>query len=114
LQGVSSFFSVFLISLTEGFSLAVVRPILLSSAIIFLFGLWDDIQGLSAFWKLWAILAAVVLVLSGVQVRLFNENWLNIALTFLVGWRYQRLQLRHSMDAPAPAWPAWRLLSSCW
>ena len=58
--------------------------ILLPSLAVFLFGLWDDVKGASAFVKLVGqILGTILLITSGVQVLLFdvNLNWLNWVLT---------------------------------
>jgi UDP-GlcNAc:undecaprenyl-phosphate GlcNAc-1-phosphate transferase len=65
-------------------------PILASSLIVFLFGVVDDRIGLSAPYKLIGQgVAAVVLILSGVQVQLFAPalNWANLLITvvWLVG-----------------------------
>jgi UDP-GlcNAc:undecaprenyl-phosphate/decaprenyl-phosphate GlcNAc-1-phosphate transferase len=56
----------------------------LPALVIFVFGLWDDLKRISPYWKLAGqIFAAVLLILSGVQVLLFSQNWLNIAVTIL-------------------------------
>jgi UDP-GlcNAc:undecaprenyl-phosphate/decaprenyl-phosphate GlcNAc-1-phosphate transferase len=56
--------------------------ILLGATLISLCGLADDRWGMSAYLKLGGqLVAAAVLVLSGVQVQLFAANWLNIAVT---------------------------------
>lgn len=67
---------------------SVLWPILLSSGIVFLFGLIDDARCLPVWVKLAGqLLAALVLMKSGVQVLLFQQDWLNWALTlfWLVG-----------------------------
>jgi UDP-GlcNAc:undecaprenyl-phosphate/decaprenyl-phosphate GlcNAc-1-phosphate transferase len=62
----------------------LVRALLVSSTVLFLFGLWDDIRGLSPLVKMIGqILGSVVLVLMGVQVLIFSQSWLNIAITLL-------------------------------
>ena len=58
----------------------ILRP----SLIVFIFGLWDDVKGVSVSVKLFGqILGSIFLIISGVQVQLFdaNLNWLNWALT---------------------------------
>lgn len=59
-------------------------PILLSSSVVFFFGLWDDIRSLPVAFKLVGqVLAALLLMNLDVQVRLFQSNWLNIGITLL-------------------------------
>lgn len=61
-------------------------PILLASAVIFVFGVLDDRFGFSAPMKLIGQgLATLLLVFMGIQVRLLpaDWNWLNITLTVL-------------------------------
>jgi UDP-GlcNAc:undecaprenyl-phosphate/decaprenyl-phosphate GlcNAc-1-phosphate transferase len=62
-----------------------IRAILLSSVIIFLFGLWDDTHRLSPQWKLIGqILGTIVLISQGVQIRMLGSmTILNIALTLI-------------------------------
>lgn len=61
-----------------------IRPILLASIPIFLFGVWDDARGLSAGWKLLGQgLAVGILIWQGVYVRMLPYPFLNIAITFL-------------------------------
>lgn len=61
-----------------------VYPILVPAVIIFIFGLLDDARGLSVNWKLAGqILATFLLVQLGTQVLLFQNDWLNIAVTYL-------------------------------
>ncbi len=51
-----------------------VRSLLLSAGVIYLFGLWDDARGLSAFPKLLGqSLASVLLILSGVSVHFIES-----------------------------------------
>lgn len=65
-------------------TLPAIKPILLPAFIVFLFGLWDDIKGISPLWKfIGQILAAVILIMSGVQVLLFSQAWINYAITLL-------------------------------
>lgn len=59
-------------------------PVLAAGGLIFLFGVADDRLGLAARWKLAGqILAALVLIALGVSVRLFEQNWMNFALTMV-------------------------------
>jgi UDP-GlcNAc:undecaprenyl-phosphate GlcNAc-1-phosphate transferase len=70
------------------FTLPEIQPILLPAVIVFLFGLWDDIKGISPLWKfVGQLLAAILLIISGVQVLLFAQPWINYAITlfWLVG-----------------------------
>ncbi len=63
---------------------SIFLPILLGSSIIFLFGIWDDLKNISPLWKLIGqLLAAIILIYFGVQVRLFRQDWLNYLLTIL-------------------------------
>ena len=74
------------VALFEGlWNQAAIRSILLPGLIVFAFGLWDDHRHLSALWKLVGqLLATVILILLGVQIRLFDTlPWLNIAITVL-------------------------------
>ena len=83
--GLVLFVTVFLLSLTESISdQPNIRPILVASAIIFVFGLLDDYKNLAPSWKLIGqVLATAVLIRLGVQVRLFHQEWLNYILTLL-------------------------------
>ena len=62
-----------------------IRAILLSAAIIFLFGLWDDARRLSPRWKLVGqLLATIILISQGVYIRMLgNMTALNIVLTLI-------------------------------
>lgn len=62
-----------------------IRGILLSGAIIFFFGLWDDTRRLSPRWKLVGqLLATIILISQGVYIRMLgNMTILNILLTLL-------------------------------
>jgi UDP-GlcNAc:undecaprenyl-phosphate GlcNAc-1-phosphate transferase len=64
---------------------SAIQAILLSSIVIFIFGLWDDTYKLSPQWKLVGqILATIILVSQGVQIRMLGSmTLLNIALTFI-------------------------------
>jgi UDP-GlcNAc:undecaprenyl-phosphate GlcNAc-1-phosphate transferase len=63
----------------------VIRAILLSSIVIFLFGLWDDTHRLSPQWKLIGqTLGTIILISQGVQIRMLGSmTILNIAFTLL-------------------------------
>ncbi|OGO15694.1 MAG: hypothetical protein A2Z14_06570 [Chloroflexi bacterium RBG_16_48_8] len=81
--GLVILFSILTISLWfQWRSLTAVLGILGGAIIVFLFGLLDDAIGFGAPQKLIGqLLATAILVLSGIQVRLFNNEALNIALT---------------------------------
>jgi UDP-GlcNAc:undecaprenyl-phosphate GlcNAc-1-phosphate transferase len=65
-------------------TLPAIQPILLPAVIVFLFGLWDDIKGISPLWKfIGQFLAAILLIFSGVQVLLFTQPWINYTITLL-------------------------------
>lgn len=63
----------------------VIRAILLSSIVIFLFGLWDDTHKLSPQWKLVGqILGTAILISQGIYIRMLGSMLiLNLALTFI-------------------------------
>jgi UDP-GlcNAc:undecaprenyl-phosphate GlcNAc-1-phosphate transferase len=75
--------SIVLVSIASGnLGNEPVRAIILPALIIFAFGLWDDLKNLRPIWKFTGqILATLLLLALGVQVQLFAQNWLNIALT---------------------------------
>lgn len=83
--GIVLFISVLSVLLLEGkLSSPQLFPIIGASPIVIFFGLWDDAKSLSPLWKLIGqILATLLLIYLGVQVRLFHQDWLNIALTLL-------------------------------
>lgn len=61
-----------------------ILAILASACIIFVFGIRDDYKSLSPLWKiLGQSLATLVLIVLGVQVRLFEANWINLVITFV-------------------------------
>lgn len=61
-----------------------VRALLASSSLLFLFGVWDDIKRLSPPVKMIGQIAgALLLVFMGVQVLIFQQNWLNLVITIL-------------------------------
>jgi UDP-GlcNAc:undecaprenyl-phosphate GlcNAc-1-phosphate transferase len=82
--GLILFSTVIIVSLAIGLlSQPQVPGILAAAAIIFCFGLWDDIANLRPAWKLTGqFLATIVMIAFGVQVRLFQQEWLNYAITF--------------------------------
>ena len=71
--------------LSENAQSSTIHAILLSSVVIFLFGLWDDTRRLSPPWKLIGQgLGAIILISQGVQIRMLgNMTILNIALTLI-------------------------------
>lgn len=59
-----------------------VLAIFIPAAVVFLFGLWDDYKILPPSVKIFGqLIATLVLVALGVQVQLFQQNWLNLGLT---------------------------------
>jgi len=80
-----------------------VLAILFASVIILVFGVWDDIQGLSASWKLIGqILAAVVLIRQGIYIQMFGHPIPNIVITlFWITGITNAFNLVDSMDGLA-------------
>lgn len=75
-----------IVSLIEGIlTQEQVASILLPGMIVFLFGVWDDYRRLSAPWKLLGQgIATLILIQSGVQIRLFDQlPWINLVITFV-------------------------------
>ncbi len=63
-----------------------IRAFLFPSLVVFTFGVWDDVRGLSAGWKiLGQALAGFWLIQNGVYVRLFAAEWqwINLAITLV-------------------------------
>ena len=61
-----------------------ITSILLASIIILAFGIWDDINGILAPWKiLGQVLATLLLISQGIQVHILGYVFLDIFLTFL-------------------------------
>ena len=59
-----------------------IQAIMISSLVVFAFGLWDDLHSLKPIWKfVGQLIATILLIYLGVQVQLFQQNWLNLALT---------------------------------
>jgi UDP-GlcNAc:undecaprenyl-phosphate GlcNAc-1-phosphate transferase len=59
-----------------------ISTIFSASAVIFLFGIWDDAKGLSAGWKLTGqVLATAILILQGIQIHMFISPILNMVVT---------------------------------
>jgi UDP-GlcNAc:undecaprenyl-phosphate/decaprenyl-phosphate GlcNAc-1-phosphate transferase len=84
--GLVIFLTVLLGGLFQGaFRLPVIGSLILPAAIVFIFGLWDDLRGLSAPWKLVGqLIAATLMILLGIQIRLFDQlPWLNLLITYL-------------------------------
>lgn len=98
-------FPVFLMGnlLIGGLQDTEIRSILLASIVIFVFGLWDDRKGLTAWWKfLGQFLATALLIAGGVQVQFAGRPLLNIAITaFWVVGITNALNLVDSMDGLA-------------
>lgn len=99
--GIAIVFAMFIVTLVSGKLFAAdIRPILLASIPIFLFGLLDDTKGLSAGWKLLGqFIAGGILIWQGTHIRMFAYPPINIALTFfwLVGMT-NAFNLVDSMD----------------
>lgn len=77
---------VFLLSLLSGkLSSEDIGAILTASIFILVFGIWDDVKGLSAPWKLTGqTLAAIILLWQGIQIKMFgNYSGVNIGVTLL-------------------------------
>ena len=102
--GIAIAIAIFLATLINGKLLSPeIGAILLASAIIFIFGVWDDAQGLSAGWKLTGqFLAVSVLIWQGIQIRMFISPLLNMLITcvWLVGIT-NAFNLVDSMDSLA-------------
>jgi UDP-GlcNAc:undecaprenyl-phosphate/decaprenyl-phosphate GlcNAc-1-phosphate transferase len=61
-----------------------ITPIILASIIILAFGIWDDINGILAPWKiLGQALATLLLISQGIQVRFLGNMFFDIFFTFL-------------------------------
>jgi UDP-GlcNAc:undecaprenyl-phosphate GlcNAc-1-phosphate transferase len=68
----------------EFFTNPIIRALLVSSSLVFVFGLWDDVRELPPIVKLGGqILATLLLIRLGVQVLMFQYNWLNQLVTIL-------------------------------
>jgi UDP-GlcNAc:undecaprenyl-phosphate/decaprenyl-phosphate GlcNAc-1-phosphate transferase len=68
--------------LTGNLRAASIPAILISALIIFGFGVWDDYKIISPIWKITGqLIATIFLIYLGVQVRLFQQNWLNLVIT---------------------------------
>jgi UDP-GlcNAc:undecaprenyl-phosphate GlcNAc-1-phosphate transferase len=84
--GLAIGFAIISINLVSGnLQSDAIRAILSASAIIFLFGLWDDTRRLSPLWKLVGqILATIILISQGVHIRMLGSlTILNMALTVI-------------------------------
>lgn len=82
--GIAIAFVVFLLGLISGqMETADIRAILFASVFILLFGLLDDVKGLSAPWKLTGqFVATAILIWQGIQIRMFGDHpGLNISVT---------------------------------
>ncbi|NJC94915.1 MAG: hypothetical protein C3F07_21785 [Anaerolineales bacterium] len=83
--GIAIFIVILGVALLNGrLSHPEISVILPASAVIFIFGIWDDAKGLSAGWKLTGqFLAVFILIWQDIQIRMFVSPILNIALTCL-------------------------------
>jgi len=99
--GIAIVFAIFIVTFMNGKLFATdIRPILLASIPIFLFGLLDDAKGLSAGWKLLGqFIAGGILIWQGTYIRMFAYPSINIALTlfWLIGMT-NAFNLVDSMD----------------
>lgn len=80
-----------------------IRAILAASVLILIFGIWDDIRGLSASWKLTGqIIAAAVLIQQGIFIHMFGHPIINITITvFWIVGITNAFNLVDSMDGLA-------------
>ncbi|HMO58590.1 MAG TPA: MraY family glycosyltransferase [Roseiflexaceae bacterium] len=87
LLGGAAIYAAFVVALILFGDQAFVREligILLGATLVSLFGLADDRWGLGAYLKLAGqLVAGVILLIGGTQVRLFNDEWLNWAITLI-------------------------------
>jgi UDP-GlcNAc:undecaprenyl-phosphate GlcNAc-1-phosphate transferase len=93
-------FMLALVALGDRFYIRELVGIFLGATLVSLFGVADDRWGMHAYLKLGVqLLAGVILVLGGTQVRLFEQEWLNWALTLLwVVGMTNALNLLDNMD----------------
>src|SRR5215510_12119409 len=102
--GIAIAVSVLALSLVSGkFALSDVRAIFVAACIILIFGIWDDVKGLSASWKLLGqILAAAILIWQGISIQMFRLPILNIVMTtFWIAGITNAFNLVDSMDGLA-------------
>jgi len=82
--GLIIFFVLVLGSAVSGILTSPVTPIILASVIILVFGIWDDINGIIAPWKmLGQALATLLLISQGIQIHFLGNTYLNLFFTFL-------------------------------
>lgn len=83
--GLVIFFVVVLCSALSGILRSdTTAPIILASIIILAFGIWDDINGILAPWKvLGQALATLILVSQGIQVHFLGNVFFDLFFTFL-------------------------------
>ncbi len=81
--GVILLVTISVISLVVGNMRAASIPaILVPASVIFGFGVWDDYKIISPRWKICGrLIATILLIYMGVKVTLFQQNWLNLAIT---------------------------------
>lgn len=87
LLGGAAIYTAFILALLlfgDRFYVSQVVGIFLGATFVSFLGVWDDRNGLRPAIKLAGqILAALILIASGVQVRLFPAEWANVGLTLL-------------------------------
>ncbi len=103
LLGGAAIYAAFILALLlfgDRFYVSQVVGICLGATLVSFLGIWDDRNGLRPAIKLGGqILAALILVVSGVQVQLFPNVWANVALTlFWVVGITNALNLLDNMD----------------
>lgn len=83
--GIAIAIAVFVLAAISGkFNLSDIRAIFVAAFIILAFGIWDDVKGLSASWKLLGqFLAAGILIWQGISIQMFRTPLLNMAMTIL-------------------------------
>ena len=93
-------FVIALVAFGDRFYIRELVAIMLGATLVSLFGLIDDRWGMHAYLKLAGqVLAGVVLIVGGAQVRLFAADWLNWAITlFWVVGITNALNLLDNMD----------------
>jgi UDP-GlcNAc:undecaprenyl-phosphate GlcNAc-1-phosphate transferase len=81
--GIILLVTIITISLVVGnFRGAPIPAILIPALIIFGFGVWDDYKIISPLWKISGqLIATILLIYLGVQVKLFQQDWLNLVIT---------------------------------
>ncbi len=86
LGGVAIFLSTLIVTLLLGekYNLAQLGGILVGASLVSLMGLWDDRFSLPPWIKLLGqLIAAILLILTGVRITTFGTLWINLPLTLL-------------------------------